>query len=86
LGADAQASPDRQNGTTSMSKMAKVTKAIKASEAAPRFLLFLKTPLRRRSAEEPAKSNPLIETIVILLFCFVILAILVITFKKLRHG
>jgi hypothetical protein len=69
-----------------MSKMAKVTKAFKASEPAPRFLLFLKTPLRRRSAEEPAKSNPLIETIVILLFCFVILAILVITFKKLRHG
>jgi hypothetical protein len=51
LGADAQASPDRQNGTTSMAKMAKVTKAFKASEAAPRFLLFLKTGLRRRSAE-----------------------------------
>jgi len=69
-----------------MSKMAKGTKAFQTSEAAPKFLLFLKTRLRRRSAEEPAKSNPVIETIVFLVFCFVILAILVITFQKMRHG
>ena len=86
MDAYAQASRDRQNGTTSMSKMAKVTRAFNASEATPRFLLFLKTRLRRRSIEGPAKSSPVIETVVFLLVCFVILAILVITFQKVRNG
>ena len=64
--------------------MSKIARTVKPNEATPKFLLFLKNRLWRHSAEEPAKSSSVIETIVFLLCCFVVLAIVVITYQKVR--
>ena len=69
-----------------MSKTVNMNRAFKVSEVAPKFLLFLKTRLWRRSNEEPAKSSPVIEAIAFLFFCFVVFVILVITFQKVRNS
>jgi len=69
-----------------MSKISNANRASRDSRTAPKFLLFLKTRIWNRSAEEPAKTSPVIEAIVLLFFCFVVIAILVITFQKVRNG
>lgn len=69
-----------------MSKSAKAAGRLKTDEMAPKFLLFLKARGWGRSAEDPAKSSPVIEGIVFVAFCFAILAIVAIAYERLRHN
>jgi hypothetical protein len=71
----------RHQGAVAVGRLADVAKRFRPGEAAPRFLLFLKSRLKGRSLELPAKTSSTTEVAFLLLMGFAILVMLAVAIR-----